>query len=183
MLRVSLFIAFTFLLLMPTQPANAGWAEWHSFWNRAHTDKLRSNCWPQPFQQADRATVCQTLSVQLANGWRRQNTLSEVYFDQDTHALNEAGRRKLYSIVTSSPESFNTIYVVQSMNPEAQQRRVASIQQNSSQLFGNQPTPEIVPVKISPRSWSASYIENISRQVESTIPAPRLPSFQDTTGS
>lgn len=181
MLRVSLFFAFILMMLMPTQPANAGWAEWHSFWNRAHKDKLRNNSWPAPFQKADRATVCQTLSVQLANGWKRQNTLSGVYFDQDTHALNEAGRRKLYSIVTSAPEAFNTIYVVQSMNPAAQERRVASIKQTSSELFAGM-TPDVMPVRISPPSWSADYIDNITRQVEATIPSPRLPAFQSTTG-
>ena len=101
MLRVSHYIAFTLSLFLPASTANAGWAEWHAFWNRAHLDKMRNECWPQPFQRADRQTVCQHLSVQMAKGWQRQNTLSEVYFEQDTQVLNEAGRRKLAAIVTN----------------------------------------------------------------------------------
>ena len=125
--------------------------------------------------------MCQTLSVQLANGWKRQNTLSDVYFDGETQVLNEAGRRKLYSIMATTPEPYRTIYVVQSMNPEAQERRLASIEDTAGELFVDQAVPEIVPVRISPRSWSADYIDSISRKVDSTVPSPRLPSFQDTT--
>jgi hypothetical protein len=117
----------------------------------------------------------------LANGWRRQNTLSNVYFDSETQTLNEAGRRKLYSIVSTSPENYRTIYVVQSMNPEAHQRRIASVEEAHSQLFDDE-TPEIIPVKVAPRSWSADYIDNISRKVDSSVPSPRLPNFEDTTG-
>ena len=179
MLRVSLFTIFGFLFLSaaPLQ------ADWHSFWNRAHLDKQRNNCWPKPFQKADRLAVCQTLSVQLANGWKRQNTLSSVYFDSETHALNEAGRRKLYSILVSTPETYRTVYVVQTMNPEAQERRVSSINTTAAQLFEGQGAPQVLPVRITPRSWSADYIDSISRKVESTLPAPRLPSFEDTTGN
>lgn len=179
MLRVSLFIVFSFLMTVPAMPVHA---DWHSFWDRFHKDHQRNECWPMPFQKTDRLAVCQVLSTQLANGWVRQNTLSNVYFDQDTHALNEAGRRKLYSIVTTSPEHYRTIYVVQPMNPEAQQRRFESVAEAHTQLFGDLNEPEVVPVRIAPRSWSADYIDNISRKIDSSIPSPRLPSFEDTTG-
>jgi hypothetical protein len=178
MLRVSLVILFGFLFAVPAAPVKA---DWHSFWNRVHLDKQRNNCWPVPFQKADRLAVCQALSVQLANGWKRQNTLSDVYFDSETQTLNVAGRRKLYSIMATTPEPYRTIYVVQSMNPEAQERRLASIGDTAGELFVDQAVPEIVPVRISPRSWSADYIDSISQKVDSTVPAPRLPAFQDTT--
>ena len=179
MLRVSSFAILGFLLLSQT-PLRA---DWHSFWTRAHLDQQRNTCWPMPFQKADRLAVCRALSVQLANGWRRQNTLSDVYFDSETHALNEAGRRKLYSIMVSAPEPYRTIYVVQPLNPEAQERRMTSITTTADDLFAGHQTPQIVPVSIAPRSWSADYIDNISRKVDSTMPAPRLPSFEDTTSN
>lgn len=180
MLRVSLLLLFSFFFMMPTTEVKA---DWHSFWDRVHLDRQRNNCWPMPFQKADRMAVCQTLSVQLAKGWKRQNTISDVYFNQDTQELNEAGRRKLWAIMSTSPEQYRTIYVVQSMNEDAQTRRKSSIELAAQQLFKNTPTPEIVPVRIAPRSWSADYIDNINRKVDSTIPAPRLPSFEDTTGN
>lgn len=182
MLRVSLFFAFTLtMFVIPTQTAEAGWDEWHAFWNRAHLDKLRNNCWPQPFIKADRRTVCQTLSVQLAKGWQRQNTLSAVYFDQDTHALNEAGRRKLASILTNSPPAFNTVYVVRSYQPGAQERRMASVQETSVQLFEFE--PNVVTVNRTPHTWPADYIDKVNRAIEDTIPSPRLPERTSTTSN
>ena len=178
MLRYSLFGLLGLLLLMPSTPAQA---DWHTFWNRVHLDWHRNNCWPEPFQTVDRRTVCETLSAQIANGWRRQNTITSVYFDSDTEQLNEAGRRKLYAVMTQSPEQFRTVYVVESANPQAQQRRVESIRRTTQELFAGQPTPEVVGVKIEPRSWSAEYLNAIDRKAATAIPAPVLPEFIDTT--
>lgn len=179
MLRVSLLIAITFSLFVTSQ-ANAGWTEWHAFWNRAHVDKLRNGCWPQPFQKADREVVCRTLSIQLAKGWQRQNTLSHVYFDQDSHELNVAGRRKLATIMTGAPYSaINTLYVVRSLNPEAQERRLASIHEASLQMFNAQ--PNVVSVAREPHTWSAEYIDAVHRGIVDSIPTPRLPEFTSTT--
>lgn len=178
MLRISLFLLLGFLFLAPAAPANA---DWHSFWQRSHKDRLRNNCWPMPFQKADRNSVCQTLTAQLAKGWKRQNTLSAVYFNSDTQELNEAGRRKLFAIVQASPEEYRTIYVVRSMDREATDRRLDSIRSASKQLFEGM-APEIVSVGVAPRSWSAAYINNITTQEAASIPSPRLPEFSDTTG-
>lgn len=179
MLRVSLFFALGCLMLVP---ASAAQADWHSFWERVRIDKHRNNCWPMPFQKVDRQAVCRTLSIQLANGWRRQNTLSEFYFDRDTQTLNVSGRRKLYAILSETPEQHRTIYVVQTMNPEVRERRIRSIEKVATEMFGGAP-PEVVPVSVEPRSWPADYIDNINRRVESSLPSPRLPQFQNTTGS
>jgi len=182
MLRVIPLLLLGIFLVVPSAVRAGDLSGWHSFWHRAHVDTLRNKCWPTPFQEADRLTVCQTLSTQLAKGWKRQNTLSEVYFNSETQELNESGRRKLYAIMASSPSEFRTVYVVQSMNPDAQQRRVDSIQMASQQLFSDMPAPRVESVQIAPRSWSAEYIDEIGRRVNSTIPDPRLPSFTDTTG-
>ena len=179
MLRVSLFLLLGSLFMLPAAPAKA---DWHSFWTRSHKDRLRNNCWPMPFQKADRISVCQTLTAQLAKGWKRQNTLSAVYFNQDTQELNEAGRRKLFAIVQAAPEEYRTIYVVRSMDARATDVRVASLRKVSKELFAGEPGPEIVTVGVPPRSWSAEYINNITSQETASIPEPRLPEFQDTTG-
>ena len=117
--------------------------------------------------------------MQLAKGWQRQNTLSAVYFDQDTQALNEAGRRKLASIVTSSPAEYKTVYVVRSYQPGAQERRVQSIQEASMDMFEFE-TP-VQTVNREPRTWPADYIDAVNRAIESSMPEPRLPERQATT--
>lgn len=182
MLRVTTFILFGFTLFLPASAAHAGdGSKWHAFWHAAHIDKLRNNCWPQPFQKMDRDAVCRTLSIQMANGWKRQNTLADVYFDAESHELNEAGRRKLYSMLSTAPPEYQTIYVVQARQEEQQQRREESIRLASQELFKGRLAPEVRTVLISPRTWSANYIDAINRETQNTMPAPRLPSFQSTT--
>ena len=180
MLRISLFLLLGCLFFVPTSPAGA---DWHSFWQRSHKDRLRNNCWPVPFRKADQDSVCRTLTMQLAKGWQRQNTLSNVYFDSDTQELNEAGRRKLFAIVQAAPEEYRTIYVVKSMNPVETEARMSSIRTASTQLFAELPPPDIQTVGIAPRSWSADYINNITKKQAASLPQPRLPEFQDTTSS
>ena len=178
MLRVSLFLLLGFLFVVPAAPANA---DWHSFMQRSHKDRLRNNVWPMPFQKADRQSVCQTLSAQIAKGWQRQNTMSSVYFNPETQELNEAGRRKLFAIVQSAPQEFQTIYVVRSIDAAANERRIASIQEASSQLFANQGSPQIRTVSTPPRSWSGEYVNTITTQRNDSIPKPRLPTRVSTT--
>lgn len=184
MFRPILFTLMGFVFLLPTQAAEAAdWTKWHAFWHNAHVDRMRNNSWPQPFQAMDREAVCNTLSIQLANGWRRQNTLAEIYFNRETHALNEAGRRRLFNILSAAPQQYQTIYVVQAMNQEEQDRREESIRVNVEELFAGNIDPQVQSVKLEPRSWSADYIDAINVQRRNTMMPPQLPSFQSTTGN
>ncbi len=113
MLRVSLIVTLGLFVLVPTTSAEADWrGGWHALTGRIHLDWHRNNCWPQPFREMDRRTVCTVLATQIGTGWKRQNTLSDVYFDVDTQLLNEAGRRKVWSILALTPELYRTVYVV-----------------------------------------------------------------------
>lgn len=185
MLRVSLLMLLGLFIGMPIQSAEAGWRDrWEAFANRTHLDWHRNNCWPQPFREIDRETVCTVLATQIGTGWKRQNTLSDVYFDHDTQLLNEAGRRKVWAILASTPEPYRTIFVVQSTNREAQERRMSSVQRvavdTNAALQGGS-MPDVVAVGIPPRSWPADYIDAIDRKAQGAIMAPVLPEFIDTT--
>ena len=186
MLRVSLIVTLGLFVLAPTTSADAGWRErWQTFTDRMHLDWHRNNCWPQPFREIDRRTVCTVLATQIGTGWKRQNTLSDVYFDMDSQLLNEAGRRKIWSILASTPEPYRAIYVVQATSKEAQDRRMTSVQQAATEtnaVLESGSMPQVVSVKIPPRSWPADYIDAIERKAQAAIPIPVLPEFIDTTG-
>ena len=183
MLRVSCLLFFSLFFVVPASSANA--QDWRSKWQdlrlQMYKDSMRNKCWPVPFQQADRLVVCETLTRQLANGWKRQNTLSDVYFHPESQRLNEAGRRKLYNIMVNAPVGYRTVYFVESMNGEAQLQREESIRLAATQILPEEPSPVIVGLRQRPRSWSAEYINEITTRVNATMPSPRLPSFQSTT--
>lgn len=180
MLRVSLFLILGLLFLAPAPTARA---DWHTFWNRFHLDWHRNNCWPEPFHTADREAVCRAFSATVASGWRRQNTLGEVYFDTDTQSLNESGRRKLWAILTTAPEQHRMVFVVRTMDGEESERRVDSVQLEAANMLAGEPLPEVVTVTIEPRSWPADYIDAIDRKRMATIAEPRLPEFVETTSN
>lgn len=180
MLRVSYSLLLGLVILAPASTAKA---DWHTFWNRVHLDWHRNNCWPEPFHTADRQSVCQAFSATVASGWRRQTTLGEVYFDTETQTINEAGRRKLWSILTTAPVQYRSIYVVRTMDGEVSERRLDSVQQAAAEMFVGEPLPEVIAVNIEPRSWPADYIDAIDRKRMATIGEPRLPEFVETTGN
>jgi hypothetical protein len=130
----------------------------------------------------DQQVVCHAFSAMIANGWQRQNTLGHNYFHPETQALNQAGQRKLYEILTTTPEQYRTVFVVRTMDREDAEKRIDAVQQSvAGMLLGDQVMPEVMAVSIEPRGWPADYIDQIDRKRMSSIQNPRLPAFVSTT--
>ena len=72
---------------------------------------------PNPFLTVDRRATAAPFAAMEQSGWRARNTLGKYYFHHETNVLNEAGERKLYSIISNSPEQHNAVYVVRSIDP------------------------------------------------------------------
>ncbi len=175
MLRVRTALLTCLALLVSLSSAQAGW---HEFWHRVHLDFHRNHCWPEPFSTVDRrATVAPFATMEQA-GWRMRTTLGKYYFHHETNVLNEAGERKLYWILTNSPEQYKAIYVVQSIDPNRSEQRLDSVQQALARLLPDQPMPAVLPTTVEPRGLPAEYVDTIDRKSRSTIPDPRLPAFR-----
>jgi len=175
MLRVRTCFLTGLALLITISSAQAGW---HEFWHRVHTDFQRNNAWPEPFSTIDQRAVRAPFHAMVRNGWRLQNTLGTVYFHHETHQLNDAGKRKLHSILAHAPEPHKTIYVFQSFDPEVSEQRLDSVQQALAQLLPDQPMPAVIPTNTQPTGLPADYVDSVERKSRSSIPDPRLPSFQ-----
>lgn len=155
---------------------------WHEFWDRVHLDFHRNNCWPEPFESIDRRATRAPFAVMVEKGWRTQNTLGYDYFNPETQGLTEAGERKLHMILANTPEEHRTVYISQGFEPNTAEKRIDSVQQALARMLPDQPLPAVVPVQVEPRGWPAEYIDTIDRKVQSSIPNPRLPSFQAAGG-
>ena len=66
-------------------------AQWSSLWDSTYHDYRRNVEWPEPFLQPDRAATVTPFALMIANGWRRQNLLSDYHFLDDGTQLNLAG--------------------------------------------------------------------------------------------
>ena len=77
-----------------------------------------TRCWPEPFSAADREATIAPFGQMVANGWRRQNLISDYHFNDEDTQLTVAGEQKVRYILTQKPPSRRTIFVQQGLTPE-----------------------------------------------------------------
>lgn len=159
--------------------AEAGWCEFHQ---RCRLDYYRNNLWPQPFVNVDRISTCSPFVAMAQNGWYQQSTLSNFHFHPTTHQLTEAGNLKVRHIVTNHPEAYRTVFVLQALSEANTLARVDSVQQTVAQYTRGQGMPEVRMVSVDPPGVAADEVDAVNRLHRETMLAPRLPSFESTTG-
>ena len=149
----------------------------NEFWHRCGVDWHRNNSWPEPFLTADKIAVRTPYCIQTDNGWKMQNTLGTYLFDYETQRVNVAGDLLVKWIVTQAPQHRRAVFVLKGDTAEATNARVQSVQLAVNKHSGGCPIPVLL-TDIEPPGWSAAYIDTITQQFNSTIPAPRLPQSQ-----
>ena len=163
-------VAFTLITLASAAQVSADWLF------GIPTEIKRRQCWPDPFDYADRATVRAPFVTMVANGWRRQNMLGEFHFEAGTGQLTEAGRLKVRWILTTGPQQHRLIYVHVADTGEETAARLAAVQQWAAQVAPND-VPPILATAIPDDGWPADQVDAIGRKYQQTIPSPRLPAM------
>ena len=134
----------------------------------------RVNKWPEPWICPDRQAVRTPLAIQTANGWRRQNMLTDLHFT-DNNQLTEAGELMIRWILNEAPQARRVIYVHRGATNEETATRIAVVAMTAQRTAQGQPIPPIFATSISDAGWPAREVEIISRKFEATTPDPRLP--------
>jgi hypothetical protein len=150
-------------------------------WNSIVRDVKRRQCWPEPFNHADRAAVRAPFAAQVANGWRRQNMLGEFHFQPGTQDLTEAGQMKIRWILTACPEQHRSIFIHTGNTEEETAMRIAIVQQWVAKVAPNN-IPPIMSTSIPDDGWPADEVDRVGRKYQSTMPAPRLPAAANNSG-
>jgi len=186
MQRLSIVISLLVLLTCQTNRAQADWytmkAKWHAFWDRVHVDTHRSNAWPQPFVDADRQAIRSTLAVMVDNGWRLQNTLSDPMFNAETQELTRAGELKIRWILTQMPAARRTIFVLRGRTDAITKTRLKSAEKAAAAVLGADGQTAIAITDTVPRGGSGDYYERVNRGYENSVPPPRLPQMDGSSG-
>ena len=154
--------------------------------NSIARDVKRRQCWPEPFDGLDRATVRAPFVIQVANGWQRQNMLGEFHFEPGSGQLTEAGRLKVRWILTAGPQQHRLLYVHTADQVEETSARIAAVQKLAGQITPNN-MPPVMPTSISDEGWPADQVDLIGRKFrEKGIPQldlPGLPHGDSGSGS
>jgi hypothetical protein len=148
----------------------------NEFWHRVHIDRMRVNCWPEPFYHDDRDLVRMPLVAMMNRGWQLQNTISDHLFHADDQSLTQAGKYKLRWILTQAPPHRRTVYVLRSTTAAETANRLAAVRNFVDGVVEEGPGPEVLVTDIAPPGGAGDYFDQVDRQLKASIPAPRLPS-------
>jgi hypothetical protein len=162
------------VMVLTTVPTKADWL--CDFFQSFPQDTKRRNCWPQPFTAPDRQAVRVPLAIQVGNGWRRQNLLSDYHFEANTGELSEAGRLKVKWIAFEAPSQHRDIFVRAAESNDETSARMNAVHTYLSKLMPQGVLPTVSETRISDDGWPADQVDRISRKLQSTTPTPRLPS-------
>ena len=166
---------------LASSSAQAGDGGWQEFWHRTHVDFYRNNSWPEPFRTADRNLARVPFCLQVDNGWKMQNTVGSILFNPETQQLSQAGDLLVKWIVTQAPVHRRAVFFAKGDSPEIAMARAAAVQASVARWAPGQGLP-VIPSDCEPTGWPGSYIDNITQQFNSTIPAPRLPAHGNSNG-
>jgi uncharacterized membrane protein YgcG len=161
-------IAATFVLAAGAQ------ADWHSFMYRNKVDFQRNNAWPEPFQSADRAISREFWHIQVNNGWRLQNTVGALFYEDGSNELTRAGELKIKQIVTQNPSHRRTVFVLVADTQAVTAKRVESVQRAVSKYVPEGPLPQILLTDVDVDGGSGEYFDRIDNAYRQSIPAPRI---------
>ena len=154
-----------------------------TFCHNVHRDWKRNNCWPEPFVCPDRQLVREPFITMVANGWQRQNTLSDDYFQPGTHVLTPAGKNKVRWILTEAPENHRILYVYRAIRPEDTAKRISEVQKLAQQFMPEGEPPTVLQTNIRAKGWPAQQVDHVNRKFIETMPPPRLPAASTEPGA
>jgi hypothetical protein len=174
--RLYILVGFVLIALGTAGQASADWLF------GIPTEVKRHQCWPDPFDAAERASVRAPFVTMVSNGWRRQNMLGEFHFEAGSGQLTEAGRLKVRWILTTGPQQHRLIYVHVADTGEETAARIAAVRQLVTQVTPND-VPPILPTTISDDGWPADQVDLIGRKFQQTTPPPRLPAAGGGSGA
>lgn len=181
MLRWGTPVLFAWTVFLMATPAEAQW--FTSFMHKCKIDYKRNQYWPEPFIWADRKATIAPFGQMVANGWRRQNLLSDYHFnDEDTH-LNPSGEARLRYILTQQPPSRRTVFVQQGLTPEETAARMNLVHRASMRILPPGVMANVVESDLPNQGWPADDIDAVARKFNATRPDPRLTSDKSSSGS
>lgn len=144
------------------------------FVNESTKSAKRRTCWPNPHACKDRAAVNAPFNAMVKNGWRRENTFGDNYFDE-MERLNEWGRRKVQAIMLYTPVEYRAVFVQIESDPKITAARVASLHKAMAELALGRPIPPVLTTYEPAASWPAQDVGLVIRRYSQAAPAPTLP--------
>ncbi len=181
MFRCGFALLIVWTIALSAAPAQAQW--FSNFMDGVHRDYHRNKAWPEPFLRADRESVNIPFGMMIANGWRKQNLISDYLFQEDSPKLTMAGEQKLRFILTQMPPTRRTVFVQRGTSPDVTANRIAVVQRTAAGIVPLGTVAEVVESDLPNDGWPADDIDAVAKRFNSTRPDPRIRSTSSGGGS
>ncbi|HEX3727346.1 MAG TPA: hypothetical protein VHV08_13930 [Pirellulales bacterium] len=172
MSRCFIALLFAWTMALAATPARAQWLT--SFSNGMQTGYQRNKAWPEPFLMSDRAAAATPFAIMVANGWRRQNLLSDYHFNEETQQLNQSGEIKLRFILTQMQPQRRAVFVQRGLTPDVTAMRMAVVQHSAQNVVPPGMIAAVIESDLPNDGWPAEDVDAVARKWQSTRPDPRL---------
>jgi hypothetical protein len=176
MLRWGRPLLFSWTILLIAAPAMA--QGFHNFWDRYCIEYKRNQYWPEPFIWADRKATIAPFGQMVANGWRRQNLISDYHFNDADTQLNVAGESKIRYILTQMMPSRRTMFVQRGLTPEQTANRIRLVYNTAMNMMPPGSMPDVQESDLPNDGWPADDVDAVARRFNATRPNPRLQNVQ-----
>ena len=144
------------------------------FFRSIPEDTVRRNCWPVPFVYPARQAAREPFATMVANGWERQNMLTDEHFDSLTGRLTPAGEAKVQTVLNNVPQHHRYVFVHRARTRQETATRIDAVEQF---IVRSVPPAEYPPVLESARStdgYSAERSDAVERKFHQSVPDPKL---------
>jgi hypothetical protein len=135
-----------------------------------------------PFLYPARQAVREPFANMVANGWERENMLTDQHFDTDTGKLTVAGQAKVQWILSDVPEQHRRIFVHRARTAQETAARIHTVEEFVVQSVTPNEYPPVLESKRSAEGYSAESYATIQRKFREALPEPKLTS-SDQGGS
>ena len=170
LLLASIVLATTFGAAQPASAQHWCLSIWDKFCAEYHENK----CWPEPYIEPDRAATMAPLDMMVAAGWRRQNLLGAAHFDRETNELTEAGRRKVYAILTQNPLQHRTVFLSRDIDPQLTSQRLRSVREFTG-TFEEGKLAAVETTHLQYEGRPAEVVDSVNVRFYESQPVPALP--------
>lgn len=131
--------------------------------------------WPWPYICPDRMAVREPFAIMVDNGWRRQNLLGPHHFNAESNELTTAGELRVQWIMTQAPANYRTVFVERSLDPEATERRLATVHDYATQVIADGQSPLVFDTHLISEGRPAAVVDATNVRFQESTPPPVLP--------
>jgi hypothetical protein len=138
--------------------------------------RARNDAWPKPFACHDRMAYFAVWDPMINQGYASHCILSQDHFQPENNELNEAGKRKIASIMQNLPTERRQLWIVRDPTSSISQARLENVNEIVQTFYGQSALHTTIAfTDRQPATISGGQADAISKRQLEGMPVPVIP--------